>query len=258
MVAKTKPIITREEEIQAALKEVQEKFKDVKKKKRMGWSGGVVDLLQQGEERTYKITLIEPMLGTIPRDKELYVRYVAARALEFGEPVDVAEELKFVPEPENEEERKSSPLQFYADPETGAPVLLEYQFRGFLKEVGDAFSDFFDITALKNRITSYVFVSPKVIELFRDVDGKQTRLMEHDSVFARPMRTLTQQGPRVTIVQSDLIEAGTYFYVSIRTLPNKHTVSSDVVESILSYGKRQGLLQWRTAGYGSFVAESVS
>ena len=32
------------------------------------------------DKRTYTLTLVEPMLGTVPKDREIYATYIASKA----------------------------------------------------------------------------------------------------------------------------------------------------------------------------------
>ncbi len=65
---------------------------------------------------------------------------------------------------------------------------------------------------------------------------------------------MTMQGPRVTLVRSDYIDAGTEFTAMIRIIQNKE-VTDTVIRELLEYGQLRGLGQFRNGSYGQFNFE---
>jgi hypothetical protein len=62
---------------------------------------------------------------------------------------------------------------------------------------------------------------------------------------------MTMQGPRVTLVRSDVINPGHRYTLEIQKLDGSK-VTDQALRDILSYGEQSGLLQWRNGGYGRF------
>ncbi|MBT9137148.1 MAG: hypothetical protein DDT34_02235 [Firmicutes bacterium] len=186
-----------------------------------------------------KITLLEPLLGTIPKNPDVYATYIAGKKDSKGElliPSEtmIAEEVATVPDIE-----KSGWTGFHTD-EAGC-FMYNYALLGFLKEAGNTLKDQLGIKALKSKIDQFVFVEPRRIRLKAAPDG----------VLERSLRAMTMQGPRVTLVRSDYIDAGTELVAQIRVLKNKE-VTGDTLREILEYGRYRGLGQFRNGSYGQF------
>ncbi len=186
-----------------------------------------------------KITLKEPLLGTIPKNPDVYAAYIAGKKDTKGEPLIptdamAAEEIATVPDAE-----KAGWTGFHTD-EAGC-FMYNYALLGFLKEAGNTLKDQVGIKALKSKIDQFVFVEPRRIRLKAAPDG----------VLERSLRAMTMQGPRVTLVRSDYIDAGTEIVATIRVLHNKE-INKDIVREILTYGQYRGLGQFRNGSYGQF------
>ena len=135
-------------------------------------------------ELTYRITLIEPMLGTVPKSKEVFTRYIANERT--GE-----DEIANVPEGEG-----SGYTGFFTDDE--GIFLYDYHIKGFLKEAGNVLKESVKVKALRSKLDNFVFVFPRKIRLQDFPDG----------VLERPLRGMTAQGPRVSLAKSDMVNAG--------------------------------------------------
>lgn len=181
----------------------------------------------------YQITLTEKMLGTVPKNPEVFSRYIQTERT--GE-----DEIANVPEGQ-----ESGYTGFYTD-ENGI-YLYDYHIKGFLKEAGNVLKDQAKITALKSKLDNYLFIFPRKIYLKSKPDG----------VLERPLRAMTMQGPRVSLAKSDYVEAGTTFEVEIVILPNKWNIDLALVESLMDYGALKGLGQWRNASFGRFCWERL-
>jgi hypothetical protein len=184
------------------------------------------------KELNYRITLIEPMLGTVPKNPAVFSRYIANERT--GE-----DEISNVPEGQ-----ESGYTGFFTD-ENGI-FLWDYHIKGFLKEAGNVLKDFLGKKALRSKLDSYLFVFPRKIRLTKEPDG----------VLERPLRGMTAQGPRVSLAKSDFINPGISFNITIRILPHKD-LDQDLIESLLDYGALKGLGQWRNASFGRFTWESI-
>lgn len=184
------------------------------------------------EVKTYRIELLENMLGTIPKDKEIYKTYI-----ESQKPIVIKEDETITVE-EIEEKGWTG---FHKD-ETKGLFILDYLFKGFLKHAGNVMKDIVNVKALKSKITDFVFVAPRRIYL-----GK----MEPDGTFERPLRAQTPQGERVCLARSDYVLAGTQFTVKIGLLKHKE-LDWAKIEDILSHGMLMGLGQFRNGSFGRF------
>ncbi|MEA4857920.1 MAG: hypothetical protein AAGU21_01110 [Solidesulfovibrio sp.] len=208
------------------------------------------------EYRTYKITLVEPILGSLPSQRQVYQDLVAARAPEPD--VEGAEEMAMLPTlPEGMDERTTVFLRN----NDGWCSILDYQFFGFLKEAGNTLKDIVQyettgkrakstkegIAALRNKLGRYAFCGPRIIPLQKEPNG----------IFKRPLRRITKDGPMSCLATSELINAGVAFDVWIGLLPHGE-VQWSVIEQCLEYGQMKGLGQFRGGGFGRFTFDLVS
>lgn len=193
---------------------------------------------------TYNVTLTltERMLGTVPKDKEVYATYIASRkpdGPDHGE-VETVEEV---------EERGWT--GFHTDPQTKELFLYDYQIRGFLKEQGDSLRECgqLAIKGIRRKIDRFAFVRGRRIPIL-DENGK--RLTAPDGVCERPLRAQTMQGERVSLARSDQINAGRSIQFQIVVIwPDVFT--EEVMRQILDRGEFMGLGQWRSGGNGLFT-----
>lgn len=188
-----------------------------------------------------KLTLIEPMLGTVPKDKEIYKSYIATKA----------------PVPENGQEEVLTVGQveekgwtgFHRD-ESGI-FIYDYMIKGFLKAAGNTLKSQLDMKAMASKVDTLVFVFPRKIHPLKD---KKKVAIPH-GVVERPLRCQTMQGPRVTLARSDFLEAGCTFEFNITVLDNDKKLSPKMVAELFEYGQFSGLGQFRNGSYGRFTAE---
>lgn len=182
-----------------------------------------------------KITLTEQMLGTVPKDKEIYTSYIASKAPIPEGAIDEVDSVETI------EERGWT--GFHKD-ENGL-FIFDYLFKGFVKEAGNVLKDSVKIKNLRSKLDSYVFIFPRKIHL-----GKQ----KPDGVVERPLRAMTMQGPRVTLARSDYVDAGTTFELELKILPHKE-ITEELILELLKYGELKGLGQFRNGSYGRFGYE---
>lgn len=188
----------------------------------------------------YRITLTftEPLLGTVPKDPEIYSSHVMSKAALSDE--QIAEELRSI-----EVVEEKGWTGFHQD--DGHPFLYDYVLKGFLKDAcgmlrratGTRSSK---LNAYKKVIDGLVFVEPRKIPL----ELKDQKL----GVLERPLRAQTAQGERVALARSDYAPAGTEITFELTILGQ---VPMTLLEEWLDYGKLRGLGQWRNGGYGAFV-----
>lgn len=190
------------------------------------------------EKYKVSIELQEPVLGTVPKNKEVYASYIATRAqkLENG-----AEEIATVQEVE-----EKGWTGFHQD-ETGIFV-YDYYIRGFLKNAANVLKEQTGIKNSRSKIDNLVFVFPR--RNYWSRDGKI--LKSADGVIERPLRAQTMQGPRVTLARSDYLSEGSSLEFEIRVIQGKEKIDKGFLESILDYGQLCGLGQFRNGSYGRF------
>lgn len=204
--------------------------------------------------------LIEPILGTIPKDRKVFENFVMDQAKTEMEKEKAAGDVDRVPE----EVESRGWTGFYED-ENGHPILMDYQFKGFLKNAANVLKDSFQSTKtkkvkgeevttnvkgianLRSHLEQTVFVNPRYIVLAE----------KPDDVLERPLRAMTMQGPRVSVMRSDMINPGRQYGFEIQVLEGSK-VTEKVLAGILSYGELSGLLQWRNGGYGRFKVVSFT
>lgn len=212
---------------------------------------------------TFEFT--QPVLGTIPKDRNVFENFIMDQAKTEMEKDRAAEDADRVPE----EMESRGWTGFYED-ELGRPILMDYQFKGFLKNAGNIMKGIVGsrtvavkpkkgeedtgktknevgIKNLRSHIEQTVFVSPRQIVLAD----------KPDDVLERPLRAMTMQGPRVTVVRSDMINPGRRYDLEISVLKDS-VVTEKVIRDLLSYGEQSGLLQWRNGGYGRFAVVSFA
>lgn len=185
------------------------------------------------EKRKYKVTLLTQMLGTLPKDAEVYKRYIATKA-------DETEDAKNLPDQESTE--KGGWTTFARDKD-GEVFIYDYMIKGFLKAACEtlmANKAITKITAYKKWFDRLVFIWPRRIML--GINEKELESME------RPLRAMTAQGPRVTVTRSDTLPEGTQFEFEIELLDNDKQITWDVLEKCMDYAKYVGFGQWRGSG----------
>lgn len=185
------------------------------------------------------ITLLEDLLGTIPKNKELYDKFIKSKKPET-DGAEVEDGDKYI-----EDLEEAGWTGFYSDKEKGLFV-FDYYIKGFVKNAGNVLKKQFAISALKSKITEFLFINPRKVYL---------GLFEPDDVLERSIRVMTMQGPRVALIRSDVVNAGREISFQLELLKHPE-VTIEVVRELFEYGPRQGLGQWRSGGYGRFEVKS--
>ena len=188
--------------------------------------------------KTYniKLTLLEPMLGTIPKNPEIYKAYIASKAPKEnnnGDELETVEDL---------EEKNWTGFHMV----DGNPILYDYVIKGFFKDACSMLrrvpgSKSSALKSHKKIIDGLVFIEPRQIPI--DLKGQSIEIIE------RPLRAQTAQGERITLTRSDACPIGSTICFDIKILGG---VSKALLTEWLDYGKLRGLGQWRNAGYGRF------
>lgn len=191
----------------------------------------------KAKEISVTITLTEPMLGTVPKNPEIYKQFIESKKPAAKED----DESETVPEGIPNE------TGFHSD-EHGV-FIYDYLFKGFmkaalktLKKMSD--SDASAIAHNMRIMNEYINVTPRRLYL---------HLPENESVseLHRPLRAQTALGERVTLVNSDIVPVGTTLKLQIKFF-EVDGMDIHVIKDILDYGAIKGLGQWRNASYGRF------
>jgi hypothetical protein len=208
----------------------------------------------------------EPMLGTAPSDPEIYKSFIASKKAKADAKLS-ADEAKLMTDNIAKEEVALLPelaekgITVFRRNSTGL-ILMDFMARGFLKEAATAMSG---IWGVESKIDKWVHVLDRHIPITRN--GVQ--LTKPDGIFERPLRAMTQQGPRVALAASEIIGSynGTdriepigefqfhFIVLPLSTDPKRGKLSVEEILSWFDYGNLCGMGQWRSGSYGRFVAK---
>ena len=205
----------------------------------------------KSEKATLKLrlTFTEPLLGTLPGDKEIAKEFITSKHPE-GSQDDEEVSLR------DEVEKQST---FFSYNDKNEPILWDYQIKGFLKSACQAMiaTDCFTKEELnKIRLTTYlykrtidqlVFIAPRKVLLVLPENGEL-------SFCERPLRAETRKGERIALARSEQAPIGTKAVFKIATLNAK---LPDYIVRWLDYGELSGLGQWRNSGKGRFSYEII-
>lgn len=206
------------------------------------------------------LELTEKMLGTVPKNKDVYTNFIQNKALDRVEPPMVpaaitAQEVETVVQ-----ETEGAGWTGFHQNERGL-LVYDYFIKGFIKNAANILKSDMGKFCLKkseggfanfkSHINNYVFVRPR--EIYITDQRKLQLLTEPDGVLERPLRAMTAQGPRVALVKSDYVEAGRTMGFEIWLAdghPFQHV--DEMLGRLLAYGELQGLGQWRNGSFGTF------
>lgn len=191
-----------------------------------------------------KIEFIEPILGAVPRDKEIYTNYIASKA-EKAE--SLKEEVKKIGVTEAVDKRTSG---FLID-EDGCPLLSNHVIKGFFKEAGRSIRrlpgkeyESQKLSAFIQKTETLIHIYPRFIRLEVPDD-----LKDEITEYQRPCRASTPQGERITLKNSEMLPEGTTAEFEVHLMDVNH---EKVVREWLEFGRYHGLGEWRNADYGRF------
>lgn len=195
-----------------------------------------------GKHFDVKIRLLEDILGTVPKNKEIYGTYIESLKPQSE---DQDKETDTVPEDPDKKERAGW-TGFHTDEE--GLFIYDYMVKGFIKNAANVLKDdpSIKLKNLRSKLTNFVFVFPRRIHL-----GKK----EPDGVFERPLKGVTAQGVIVTLVRSDVVKAGTEISFRLFLMHHKE-VTKEILRLLFEYGKLQGLGQFRNGSFGRFEVVS--
>lgn len=201
-----------------------------------------------------KLTLTEMMLGSSPKDEDIYTRFIGNKAPNAATLEEEVEALGV-------DEVAERGMTAFPRTEDGKPFVYDYQIKGFFKDACSMLSrasgkdpetgkkiqtnESTKLKAFKKEIDGLVFVTPREIPL--QFDGEVGRCQ-------RPLRAMTMQGERVSLACSETVPAGTTLEFTVKLLRDDLLPA---VKEWLDYGELRGLGQWRNSGVGRFVYEEV-
>lgn len=183
-----------------------------------------------------KLTFTEPLLGTIPLNRETYADYIASRVTG----VDVLDEIESI-----EEATEKGTTGFHR--KDGIPAIYDYAVKGMFKDAAGMLrrvpgTQSVKLTAYKKIIDGLVFVTPRLIPL--TLNGEL-------GILERPLRAQTAQGERVSLARSETAPIGTTLAFTVNVLGKD--VTEETLREWLDYGSLRGMGQWRNGGYGRYT-----
>jgi len=203
------------------------------------------------EVATVTVTFTEPLLGTVPKDPEIWSTYVRDRAIaavakQPGSETKIAEiveEVDTVPEAAPVDEETRGWTSFHSDGD--GPFVYNYFIQGHLRDSAATLAKNLGIQALRSKLEKAVLIRPRRLHLA--MAGDLTTV-------ERPLRAMTPQGPRVTLVRSDAAPVGTTLTFRVYLLQLRQAeLTWDVIWTLFAYGANRGMGQWRNGGWGLYT-----
>lgn len=190
-----------------------------------------------------EIEFTEPLLGTLPGNKEIAEEFIISRHPE-GHAQDETDSIL---------ESVEKATTFFARDEDGMLMLWDYQVKGYFKSACEAMimTDTLTQEELKKvRLTRYLY--KKTIDMMIFVSPRRIRLENYSELIMceRPLRKDNPKGGNVALSRSEEAPAGTTIEIEIVTLNEK---LNDFIKRWLDYGVLSGFGQWRNSGKGRFI-----
>ena len=190
-----------------------------------------------------KITFLEPVLGTWPSNENVARDFIASKSPDARTIEDEIAALGV-----DAVADKGMTVFPRVD---GTPVFYDYQIKGFFKDACGMLARVKTtkssaLKAYKKIIDGLLFVEPRYIPISvnGEIGGGQ-----------RPRRAQTAQGERVSLANSEEIQAGSTIEFEILLFDEK--AHRAAVLEWLDYGRMRGIGQWRNSGKGRFVYEVI-
>lgn len=190
-----------------------------------------------------KLTFTEPILGTSPKNADVYRDFIGTKAPDATSVEDEVAALGV-------DAVIEKGMTGFPRLDDGTPFLYDYQIKGFFKDTCGGLrkvknTESAKIKAYKKEIDKLIFVEPRCIPLLFDGELGECQ---------RPLRAQTMQGERVNLAISEEAPAGTVIEFSIVMLSDDH---EKAVREWLDYGRFSGIGQWRNSGKGRFTWEEI-
>lgn len=202
-------------------------------------------------KHTTTVKFVEEALGTCPGDSEVYANFIASKAPDAA---TMEEEVTAF----GADEVAQKGMTIFTKDDAGHPFLYNYMVRGFYKSAAAACKKITgtktnkdNVRAHKKAVDNYIHVFPRQLFLTHE-DGT---LLESSEIgnCQRPLRASTAQGERVSLASSESVPAGTCITFETYILDES---LDKYIKEWLSFGRLNGLCQWRNSGKGSFVVVS--
>lgn len=204
----------------------------------------------------FKLTFIESLLGTAPKNEDIYRDFIGSKAPDAATLEDEVAALGV-------DEAAEKGMTVFPRNADGNPIIWDYQIKGFFKDScgmlskltgkdattgkkKTAVNESSKLTAYKKIIDGLIFVQPRQIPIIFDGDI---------GICQRPLRAQTMQGERVALAMSEEIPAGASIEFSVKCLSDEHVAA---VREWMEYGELRGLGQWRNSGKGRFTVEEIA
>lgn len=190
-----------------------------------------------------RLTFTEEILGTASNNPEIHSEYIASKAPDAKSTEEEVEAIGV-------EEVIEKSMTVFPRNEDGAPILWDYQVKGFFKDAAGVLkrvpgTKASGIKAFKKEIDGLLFVFPRMIPL---------NMPSNLSTCERPLRASTAQGERIALANSETAPAGTTIDIEIRCMTK---AMYDLAKECLDYGILRGIGQWRNSGKGRFTWEEI-
>ncbi|MGN0998676.1 MAG: hypothetical protein ACI4PO_03915 [Faecousia sp.] len=190
-----------------------------------------------------RLTFTEEILGTASNNPEIHSEYIASKAQD-------AKKLEEEVEAIGVEEVIEKSMTVFPRNEEGAPILWDYQVKGFFKDAAGVLkrvpgTKASKIKAYKKEIDGLLFVFPRKIPLNMPAGLGSCE---------RPLRASTAQGERIALSNSETAPAGTTIDIEIRCMTKE---MYDLARECLDYGALRGIGQWRNSGKGRLVWQEL-
>ncbi len=208
---------------------------------------------EQVEQITVKVAaeLLEPMLGTVPNNKQLLTDYITEKMGDFqGHPIkdmaELEEEIESCPE-----DGETPTTGFHKD--VFGIFIYNYMIVGNIKANIYCLmcNGFGKVLNYKKSADLFIKVNPRKIRFYRD--DEDTPLMQPDGAIERSIRAQTAKGERTFLAKSDIVNAGTRFKFEVTLFRNDKGLTPEFLVQALKFGKNNGLGQWRgSGGYGKY------
>lgn len=197
-----------------------------------------------------ELNFFEPILGSLPADKEIYSKYILGKLEEQGIVMPDSkkdQELDSI-DPQEEIDNK---VTVYPRNEDGQVCFWDYQIRGFFKGSCGMLrmvpgTESSKLKNYKKKIDGLVFVQERMvpIEYEGDID-----------IYQRPLRAQTMQGDRVALAMSERVPKGAKVQFTIRLFDPELAAA---VYEWLDYGRYNGIGQFRNGSFGRFTWRDIS
>lgn len=194
-----------------------------------------------------KIVFMEDLLGTANSNPNIHSDYIASKA---PDALSREEEVMCIGAEAVEEKQKT----VFPKDADGNPLVFDYQVKGMIKGnikalrrcKGESFS------AAACKMAASIKVSDENIHIFpRKIP---IHLSGPIGDLQRPLRATGPQGERVALANSETVPAGSW--IAFRIECDVRDSYKAVVEA-LNYGTRNGMGQWRSAGWGRFDVQDL-